>query len=86
MENPMEVNIMGQVFRLARLEEQNDREYWRGVNRQTIKRGLASDLSHIPNKGHRDMGTPTVAAWDFTKTRGVDPTPTCYPESVGFRK
>lgn len=82
----MEVNIMGQVFRLARLEEQNDREYWRGVNRQTIKRGLASDLSHIPNKGHRDMGTPTVAAWDFTKTKGVDPTPTCYPESVGFRK
>jgi len=82
----MEINIMGQVLRLARLEEQNDREYWRGVNRQTIKRGLANDLSHIPAKGHRDMGTPTVAAWDFTGTRGVDPTPTFYPESVGFRK
>lgn len=82
----MEFNLMGEMLRLARLEEQNDREYRYGVNRQTIKRGLANDLSHIPSKGHRDMGTPTVAAWDFTKTRGVDPTPTFYPESVGFRK
>lgn len=63
------------LFRSALVRQQANQEYWRGVQRQAIARGLANDLSHIPLVGHRDVGTATIASWDLTKTKGVDPAP-----------
>ena len=77
----MEINLLGEAMRLVRLESQAEREHWRGVARQTLKKGLENNLDHIPVKGRRDMGTATVASWDLTKSRGVDPTPRFDPET-----
>ena len=74
------------AIKLARARDRSDADYWRGVDRQVIARGLANDLSHIPVVGHRDVGTETVASWDLRKTQGVAPTPTVYPEAESFRR
>jgi hypothetical protein len=80
----MKINIMGQLARLARLEEQSEREYWHGVQRRATKRANDGDLSKIPVVGQRDVGTPTVAQWDL---RGAScrATPMVYPEGITFR-
>lgn len=77
---------MSTLLKMARAHDRSNADYWRGVDRQVIARGLASDLSHIPVVGHRDVGVPTVASWDLHKTQGVAPTPTVYPEAESFRR
>lgn len=63
------------MLKRARARDVENAAFYRGQDRQVISRGLANDLSHIPLVGHRDVGTATVATWDLTKTKGVDPTP-----------
>ena len=63
------------LLKRSRERDAKNADYLRGQGRQIIARGLANDLSHIPLVGHRDVGTATVATWDLTKTKGVDPTP-----------
>jgi hypothetical protein len=80
----MEINILGQLARLARLEEMEERAYWHGVQRQASKRANDGDLSKIPVTGSRDVGTPTIARWDL-RSSSCRATPMVYPEGYTFR-
>ena len=79
----MEINILGQLMRLSKLEADDADAYWRGVNRQATKRVLDGDLSKIPVKGNRNVGTQTTLEWDFTHS-ACEPTPTVYPQGYTF--
>jgi hypothetical protein len=79
------LNIMGQVQRLERLDGQNVDEYWRGMQRQAIKRANDGDLDYLPIKGTKEFGTSSPTTWDFTKTTGVAPTRHYHTEFMGKR-
>jgi len=67
----MQLNIMGQVQRLERLDAQAEQAYWHGVNRRTIRLSNEGDLDHIPLKGQRGFGASQPMTWDLTVPEGL---------------